>query len=169
MTDEAPKLTFTASIQVNPNAPTERDPAELLAVAQEVIALFPNPLPLTAEDLARLTGRTYYGKRLKAAEWPEGISRDLAEVLMYRVRRWTWEHADYERLRSPSLWDNYLDHVRIDTHVGSNIPACKAARDLEGRKLGRDDLERLPLEGCWQTCSCSYHSVSQRDVARGKV
>ncbi|MGR3501581.1 hypothetical protein [Pseudaestuariivita sp.] len=126
---------------------TPDGPVDLLPYAKEVLAHAPEPTGMDAERIAELAKAGWVGAYVKVGEYPEGIDRDYAKLVIGRVRKWVQSDQALARAK----------RIRIGHHRFScGSDACPAMAKRDGKRVAKKNMERLPLTSCWQRCQCRY-------------
>ena len=137
---------------------SHRQIVDLRHLAAEVLKDYPAAQAISRDDLARLAVKCDRGVRLKAKEYPTGIDRRLLDTLIVRIHRWLfWE--TYER--------NMVATSRFPARkFACGEDHCPKALALHGKIMPNENVERLPVRGCWgHRCDCRYQLVDRH----GKV
>jgi hypothetical protein len=161
-----PVVTFRAEIVVSPKKPPDPELTEfsvedvegivnLWPFASDVLVEYGRPVPFTADSLARLAVKAYFGGYIKVAEYPTGIERDLAKQMIHRtIRRAKWIGDFSRKMR---VVDSF---PTCELRPGKIC--CDRARALSKAPVRTETLERLPMDGCWERdCQCWWHQVSR--------
>jgi hypothetical protein len=120
---------------------------DLFPIAEEVIALAPHPCGMDALRLAEIARERFTGHYIRVGEYPSSIDREYAKLIVGRVvswARWKRKEKSFKRL------------VSFQYEVRTGHQPCKRMRELSGKVIGKDELQRLPLDDCWQKCQCWY-------------
>jgi hypothetical protein len=128
--------------------------------ASDVLAEYRKPVPFSADDLARLAVRAYFGGYIRVGEYPPGIDRDLAIQMIHRtIRRARWISEFSRKMRSIEAFPT------CQLHIGK--VSCARARKLSQSPVATKALVRVPLDGCWEPdCRCSWRLISTFDRKR---
>lgn len=136
--------------------------ADLMPMAKKVISLAPKPPGMDAENLARLAHMSSRGKYIKVDEYPDDDDREYTTVLIMRVIHWTGHPYRLEQIRDPDIRKR-----RPFIELSADQDCCVQAGKLRNKWLNPDELDLLPLPGCWhEHCFCSYQTLSEDDVER---
>ena len=130
--------------------------------ASEVLAEYGKRVPFSADALARLAVRAYVGKYIKVGEYPPGIDRDLAKQMIHRtIKRARWISEFSRKMRVIEAFPS------CQLSVG-NV-CCDRARALSLSLVPTDDLEAMPLKGCWEpNCQCHWRPISKFEAKRNQ-
>lgn len=134
------------------------EPVDLLPLAREVLATCPFKNDLTPLELAQLTERHGDGKYIPVDIQDRVTGRKL-DVLIRRVMCWARGPKRIAQLRDP-------DVLRLMPYISLQVSgeSCPQARRMAGRVLDPDELEPLPLRGCWRSaCWCAYRAHMSKD------
>ena len=166
MADEKPKISIKVSASVTYNKVIERTglpdfcvdwqgtDVDLRPLAAEVLTDYPEPVPISVEDLARLGVKTRDGRRLRSAEYPPDIDRSVVDELTVRLSRWLF-------------WQNYTQGALAKSQWPSRKFACgddhcPKALALHTKMVPNEQVERLPFKGCWgHRCTCDWRPVKK--------
>jgi hypothetical protein len=167
MADEDPKITirFTTEFVVRKREKRPDPPpfciyhfdevVDLRPFAEEVLAAYPEPLPMNSETLALLCVKISTGKYIRVAEYPAGIDRWLIGELSRKMLRW----MDWPR-KEAGLFD--CSDYYPDRMFKCGESACEGARQMNGNLVSVHGPVRVPLKDCWEPiCDCTYRLVKK--------
>lgn len=128
---------------------------DLLPIAKEVLKIAPEPCGMDAKRLAELAQRSYAGMYIKVGEYPEGIDRAYAQLVIRKVVRWA-----SGRYRQNQLEENDLKEV----YIVAGEQACDTMLAIDGSTAAQIGIFNLPHSDCWQgQCTCGYRVKSHRN------
>lgn len=135
---------------------------DILPYVRAVLAECPYPNDLTVNDLAKLAVRDAQGKYINVDAQDRVAGRMLNSLLRQIRARILFDHHDRAQLTDPEL-----RKARPLIELSADITICAHAAAKSGRFLRDDELEPLPLPGCWgESCFCHYRLPSRRDLQR---
>jgi len=127
---------------------------DLYPIAEDVLAKAPAPCGMDALRLAELAQISFNGGYIRVSEYPEEVDRDYAKLVVDRVIRWARWQRKAEGFKRTSF-------KTFTIHTGKSPCTRMAGRNSE--QIEKDNIERLPLDDCWQRCSCRYEILLKRN------
>ena len=137
---------------------------DIMPYAKAVAAECPYSHDLTALELCELTVLGARGKYIKVDIQDRVAGRMLGSMIRQVIGRVSFEHH-----RKAQLTDAEARKFRPHIELTADLNICGHAAEKSGRFLTDDDLEALPLPGCWgDSCFCSY-VTTDRDSPQPKA
>jgi hypothetical protein len=167
MADENPEITirFSSKLVVTKQEKRPDPPAfciyhfdevvDLRPFAAEVIAAYPETLPIDAKILTLLCVKIRSGKYIRVAEYPPGVERNLIGELSRKMLSWmNWPRLEKGLLKTSPYFP--------DRKFRCGMTACDAAKRMNGNLVSTHGAVRTPLTNCWElNCDCTYLLVKK--------
>lgn len=125
----------------------------LRTLVEEVLADYPEALSVNVESIIQFVEKREAGKYVRVGDYPKDIDRRTLHELASRVSLWRhWQRP------GPALeWTAFPGR-----QFTAGEDACAAAATLDGQQAAPDEVQRLPLRGCWgHMCTCRYRLVKR--------
>lgn len=135
------------------------DKVDIMPYARAVVEECPYPHDISAYELAELTASRKY---INVAMQDRVAGRMIDSMVRQLFGRVAFYHHRKEQLLDPDL-----RKVSPYLELMADIDICEQAASMTGRFLTDDELQPIPLSGCWgQSCFCTYRLSSVHDVRR---
>ncbi len=134
---------------------------DLMPLAREVLEACPFKNDLTALELVQLVEKHGNGKYIPV-DIQDRVSGRRLDVLIRRVISWARGPRRIEQLRDPDV-RMLMPYVALEI----DREFCPRAKKMSQRFLNSEELEPLPLRGCWRaSCWCNYRAYTPEQAAR---
>lgn len=120
---------------------------DLYPVAEDVLDKAPYPCGMDALRLAELAQMFFNNEYIHVANYPRGADTSYCKMLVIRVTKWArWIHKE-KSMRQVSF-DQW--------QIRASEVACEKMKLRDGDIIRTKDVQRIPLNDCWQDCHCWY-------------
>ncbi len=120
---------------------------DLYPFAEDVLDKAPEPCGMDAQRLAVLAQSFFKGDKIYPEHCPRGYDFEYCKMLVSRVTRWANWALREKRMKKSGM---------VYWQVRASGDACAKMKARDGEIIHINDIERVPLDDCWQQCHCWY-------------